>query len=257
MSLTVSIVIPAYNEAEAILAGKIGKVREWIDGQVFKSELLVVDDGSEDKTAQLAETRLENTGRVITIEHAGKAAAVIAGIEESEGAIVLFTDMDLATPIVYANNLLESIHRGADIAVGSRGYVRKGAPVGRKVMSLSQVALRAALLGIMLPDTQCGFKAFQRHVALDVLKHMRAYHPENVGKRAGPSVTSGFDVEFLFVGDRLGYNIESVPVDWQYKATRRVDLRHDALRGVRDLGVITANRVRGKYPSKQHFEFSA
>lgn len=253
VSPSVSIVIPAFNEAEAILSGKLRLVMDWCEAQTFKCELLVVDDGSEDETAALAREVLKETtrGRVMTIDHAGKAAAVIAGIRSADSPIVLFTDMDQATPIKHAGGLMKAIEGGADIAIGSRGYTRAGAPLHRKVMSMGQVILRSLLLGLTLPDTQCGFKAFRKDAVLEALGQMKLYHPRKMGPRRGPSVTSGFDVELLFVSSRLGYKIEVVPVDWHYEITRRVNLRHDALRGVRDLVSIAAARWRGAYPSKQ------
>jgi len=247
-----SIIVPAFNESEAIAAGKLEEVLGWCQRQPFLVELLVVDDGSEDDTAELAHEQLEGSeGRVVRIPHAGKAAAIMRGIEASKAETLLFTDMDLATPIEQASGLVAAIDGGADIAIGSRGYLRKGAPIGRRVMSAGQVILRSLLLGFTLPDTQCGFKAFRRTVAGDVLEHLQAYHPTKIVPRRGPSVTSGFDVEFLFVATRLGYHIQVVPVDWHYEVSRRVDLRNDAFRGARDLLAICAARLRRAYPPRQ------
>jgi hypothetical protein len=173
---------------------------------------------------------------------------VVAGIQQARGEIILFTDMDQATPITEATKLIGALQEGADVVIGSRGLVRPGAPAGRYLLSWGQVALRSLLIGLKFADTQCGFKAFTRCAALDILDHLRVYHPAGLGPLRGPSVTSGFDVEFLFVAQRLGYRIQEAPVTWNYQETRRVKLMKDAWRGVRDLANIVSADIRGKYP---------
>ena len=242
-----SIVIPAYNEAEAIQAGKLERVTRWMATQPFVIELLVVDDGSNDNTAKFAESIAT---RVLTIPHKGKAAAIMAGIDAARGEIVLFTDMDQATPITHAPALLDAIEKRADIVIGSRGLVRPGAPAGRYVLSWGQVALRTLLTGLYLMDTQCGFKAMKRAVALETLAHLHRYHPGQLDLLQQPSVTSGFDVELLFVARRLGYQIGEVPITWNYQETRRVNLVRDAWRGIDDLVKILIADWQGKYPQR-------
>jgi glycosyltransferase involved in cell wall biosynthesis len=275
---TLTIVIPAYNEEQALRSGKLQRVLSWIALQSTLVELIVVDDGSRDATARLAE---ENSARVIRIPHAGKAAAIMTGIQAARGEIILFTDMDQATPITEADRLLDILQQGpaagtppmggtgnpttsldqqgVDIAIGSRGLVRRGAPVGRYLLSWGQVALRWIILGLAISDTQCGFKAMRRQPALDILNHLRVYtpvgftagspaaSPRRPAKLSGPSVTSGFDVEFLYVAKLLKYRVQEVPVRWNYQDTRRVLLVKDAWRGVKDLLRIAFTNLRGKY----------
>jgi dolichyl-phosphate beta-glucosyltransferase len=243
-----SIVIPAYNEAEAIRAGKLARVTQWLADQDFASELIVVDDGSQDETTALAQAQ---GVRVERIQHAGKAAAIVAGIKAARGEIVLFTDMDQATPIVEASRLVHSIETKSNVAIGSRGLVRAGAPIGRYILSWGQILLRYILLGVRITDTQCGFKAFTRPAALEVLQHLKVYHPDRQGAIQGPSVTSGFDVEFLFIANRLGHRICEVPVQWNYQDTRRVRLVRDAFRGMRDLVRIAWVRLLRQYPRRR------
>jgi dolichyl-phosphate beta-glucosyltransferase len=240
-----SIVIPAYNEEPAIRAGKLASVVAWMQAQPFPTELIVVDDESQDQTAALAEGF---ANRVVRIQHAGKAAAVIAGIRAASCDWVLFTDMDQATPITEASKLLSALEAGADVAAGSRGLVRRGAPAGRYLLSYGQVVLKFLLLGLRISDSQCGFKAFTRQAALEVIERLVVYNPAVLGRLHGPSVTSGFDVEFLLVAQRLGYRISEVAVNWDYQQTRRVRLFRDALRGLRDLQRIAAARFARKYP---------
>jgi len=239
-----SVVIPAYNEAAAIQAGKLKAVVDWFHHQTIPVEVIVVDDGSQDDTAALAR---RDADRVLSIPHAGKAAAIAAGIRTAQGEVILFSDMDQATPIYEAERLLAALEAGADISIGSRGLVRAGAPLGRYLLSWGQIVLRSLLIGLYLTDTQCGFKAFTRAAALDVLENLRLYHPDKMGEIQGASVTSGFDVEFLFVAQRLGYRIKEVRVTWNYQQTRRVRLLRDALRGVNDLFQIAFADLRGQY----------
>lgn len=251
MPNSLSVVIPAYNEANAIRAGKLAQVLDWLAAQPYPTELIVVDDQSQDDTAALAAEKVGECGRVITIPHAGKAAAVIAGIRAAKHDWVLFSDMDQATPISEAALLLDALASGCDIAAGSRGVVRAGAPLGRYVLSWGQVILKTALLGLRITDTQCGFKAFTRACALKIIPKLVVYNPALLGSINGPSVTSGFDVEFLYVGQRLGYRICEIPVKWQYQQTRRVNLKRDALRGIRDLNRIVFARLRRQYPRRR------
>jgi len=242
-----SVVIPAYNEEPAIQNGKLERVREYLATQDYSSELLVIDDGSTDATVTAAHGIAD---RVVQIDHAGKAAALTAGMAAATGDILLMTDMDQATPIDETSKLLESIDRGYDISIGSRGMVRKDAPLSRYVMSWGQVALRTGLLGVRVLDTQCGFKAFRRKAALEVINNLVVYNPVTMGCIQGPSVTSGFDVEFLMVANRLGYSISETPVEWSYQESRRVSLWKDSLRGIADLGRIVAANVARKYPGR-------
>lgn len=245
MSPHLSIVIPAYNEEVAIRAGKLAQVAAWLKQQPYESELIVVNDESKDKTAALAQPFAT---KVLTIRHAGKAAAVITGIRAAQGDFVLFSDMDQATPIEEAPKLLAALEAGDDVAAGSRGVVRQGAPLGRYVLSWGQVLLKSVLLGLRITDTQCGFKAFKRPAALEIIKRLVVYAPERLGTVEGPSVTSGFDVEFLLVAQRMGYRIAEVPVHWTYQRTRRVNLVRDGQRGLHDLLAIVAARLARRYP---------
>lgn len=245
MAQTLSVVIPAYNEESSIRAGKLALVQRWLHHQPWETELIVIDDGSQDRTPELAG---ESADRVLRIVHKGKAAAVITGVYAARMDLVMFTDMDQATPISEAGCLVDALQKGADVAIGSRGMLRQGAPAGRYLLSLGHMVLHKLLLGLRLDDTQCGFKGFRRAVALDVLNHLVVYDREALETIEFPSVSSGFDTEFLFVAQRLGYRIREVPVSWHYQETRRVDLSRDAFAGVLDLLKIMAGRFRHHYP---------
>lgn len=241
----VSVVIPAYNEAQSLSRGKLREVESWCSPLGEGGEILVVDDGSDDGTPELAG---EGPARVLRIPHGGKAAAIVAGIRAARGEWVLVTDMDQATPIGEAPKLLSALEAGADIAIGSRGMARRGAPPGRTVLSFGHLLLRRVLLGIGWSDTQCGFKAFRREAALDVLSNMVVFSPERSPCSPGPSVNSGFDVEFLFVAERMGFTIREIPVLWDYQETRRVGKVRESYRGLREILAIASAARRGFYP---------
>ena len=113
-----SLIIPAYNEASAIEAGKLTRVATWLTAQALDAELIVVDDGSQDATAALAQTVAD---QVIRIAHAGKAAAIVAGIQAASGKVILFTDMDQAI----------HVHIDGHVHIGSRFLFRLAySPVG-------------------------------------------------------------------------------------------------------------------------------
>jgi dolichyl-phosphate beta-glucosyltransferase len=254
MTPFLSVVIPAYNEVANIQAGALDKVTDYLAAQSYAYEVLVVDDGSQDQTAVLAEDFASRNGcfRVVRNPHRGKAHAVATGMLAAQGEIVLFSDMDQATPIAEVANLLPWFGRGYDVVIGSRGTRRRNAPWWRRLMSRSQIVLRDIILGFRdITDTQCGFKAFRRATAEASLSHLSIYAQAADLEIEGARVTSGFDVELLFVAKKLGYRIKEVPVEWDYRRSRRVNLLKDSLRGLGDLLRIRLADLRGAYKAQQ------
>jgi dolichyl-phosphate beta-glucosyltransferase len=250
MSVYLSVVIPAYNETANIQYGALSKVADYLAQQDFSYEVVVVDDGSEDSTADLAQAFADDHlgFRVVRNPHRGKAFTVATGLQQATGAIALFTDMDQATPIGESAKLLPYFQQGYDIVIGSRGTVRRNAPIWRRVMSNSQVLLRNMILGFKdITDTQCGFKAFRSSAIRPVLGNLHVYSQKDVREVQGASVSSGFDVEMLFVAKQLGFKIKEVPVEWDYHFSRRVNLLRDSLRGLRELMSIRSADLRGAY----------
>ncbi len=250
MGLFLSVVIPAYNESSNIAAGALQTVADYLAQQPYAHEVIIVDDGSEDNTAALVEefARTHPTFRMIRNPHRGKAFAVATGLRAARGEIVLFTDMDQATPIHETARLLPWFGQGYDVVIGSRGTYRRNAPLWRRAMSRGQRWLRTWVLGFKdITDTQCGFKAFRREVIAPILDRLYLYNFARQGEVRGARVTAGFDVEVLFVAQRLGYKVKEVPVEWDYRHSRRVNLWRDSLRGVRELIDIRAAELRGAY----------
>lgn len=247
---SLSVVIPAYNEAANVQAGSLDKVACYLAAQDYVYEVLVVDDGSADETAVLTEAFAQQHAsfRVIRAPHRGKARAVATGMLAAEGDVILFCDMDQATPIDEAAKLLPWFDEGYDVVIGSRGTVRRNAPWWRKVMSRGQIVLRSLILGLRgIADTQCGFKAFRCEAVSPILNRLRLYGLRDDEVIKGATVSSGFDVEVLFVARKLGYRVKEVPVEWDYQRTRRVNLLRDSVRGLRDLLCIRLADLQGAY----------
>ncbi len=250
--IALSVVIPAFNEGAAVEAGALDLVRSWLAARPFLTELVVADDGSEDDTA--ARARL-TADRVLQLPRGGKAAALCAGVKAARGEVVLLCDMDLATPIEEGSLLLEATRAGADAAIGSRGLWRPGAPPTRYVLSVGQMFLSRALVGLPYVDTQCGFKAWRRDALLAVLDQLAVYAPDRASRPETAGVTSGFDVECLLVARRLGMDVREIPVSWKHMATGRVRPVREALRGTADLLRIMSARRSGLYPAARSSRF--
>ena len=241
-----SVVIPAYNEEQNIKKGAPEKVLAYLIQQGYAWEAIFVDDGSEDETASVLEKLVKkNTNtRLIKNPHQGKAATVTTGVLAAKGDIILFTDMDQATPISEVEKFLLLFNEGYDIVIGSR-QGRTGAPIVRKLMAVGFVFLRTLILRLPFTDTQTGFKAFTKKAAHDVFKRLKIFGKS--GKIAGAAVKAGFDLEVLYVARKFGYKIAEVPVEWRYQGTMRVNPLRDSLDGLKDLLRIRWYSILGKY----------
>ncbi|NTV62867.1 MAG: glycosyltransferase family 2 protein [Oscillochloris sp.] len=240
-----SIVIPAYNE-ESRLPTTLANVMSYLAQQNYSSEVIVVDDGSSDRTIEVAE-QIPGV-QVLRRDHRGKGFAVRAGALAARGAYVLLCDADLAVPISEWEKMYAYLAAGQDVVIGSReglGATREGEPWYRHVMGrvFNLIIQSVALRGIN--DTQCGFKALSRAVAQDLFRRVRIY-----GDQApivqGAAVTA-YDVELLFLARRCGYRIAEVPVLWQYGSETKVSPLRDSLRNLRDVLKVRLNDLRGHY----------
>jgi glycosyltransferase involved in cell wall biosynthesis len=243
-----SVVIPAYNEETNLRLGSLEKVARYLSRQSYEWEVILVDDGSTDETAALLQKFVKDTEGFTFMhnDHRGKAATVIAGMRQAQGNIVLFSDLDQATPIAEIEKLIPWFEKGNDVVIGSRNSNRQGAPFSRIIMARGFMFLRSALLGLSgITDTQCGFKAFKRDVAKDIFQKLELYGTEH--RVDGPMVTAGFDIEVLYLAKLLGYQIKEVPVEWHYVETRRVNPIKDSWQGFTDILSIRWNALRGKY----------
>lgn len=248
--MTLSLILPVYNEEENIKKGNLNKILSYLRKKYFSWEVIIVDDGSDDKTTLLIEKEIKNKKGVILVKkpHQGKAYSLIAGIKKAKGDWLAFSDFDLATPINELDKLL-SFTNQFDIIIGSRNNERKGAPLIRKIMAKGFMILRDFFINLEgLKDTQCGFKVFKREAALKIINHLKVFKTEKIVK--GPSVSAGFDLEFLYLAKKFGYRIKEVPVIWHYAETRRVNFIKDSLETLRDILRIKILDLRGIYKSE-------
>jgi dolichyl-phosphate beta-glucosyltransferase len=246
--IDLSVVIPAYNEETNIRLGALEKVARYLVSQPYVWDATIVDDGSTDGTGKLLDTFVQdNSGfSVIHNPHQGKANTVISGMMAARGGIVLFTDLDQATPIQELAHVLPWFEKGYDVVIGSRSGRRQGAPLTRRIMARGFMALRGLILGLRgISDTQCGFKAFRASVAHDIFARLKLYGDRHTV--SGSMVTAGFDIEVLFLAKQMGYKIKEVPVEWHYVETRRVNPIIDSIQGFSDILKIRMNAWRGLY----------
>ncbi len=244
--LKLSVVIPAYNEAANLKKGVLDEVNEYLKMQSYPYEVLIVDDGSKDDTVSIAKSSVKDfkNFKVIENPHGGKALTVISGMLQVTGDIILFTDMDQATPIDQIEKFLPQFREGVDVVIGSRSG-RKGAPLIRQIAAWGFSLLRNIILGLPFTDTQCGFKAFRKECVSVVFPVM-----QNLWKRrisSGGAVNAGFDVELLFLAKQRGYKIVEIPVIWRYVDSERVQFIKDAFEGIRDMLRVRKNQLTGKY----------
>ncbi len=226
---------------------------EYLGKQSYASELIVVDDGSQDTTAAVAEafSAAHPNAQVIRNDHRGKGYAVRTGMLAARGHIILFSDADLSTPIEEITQLLPWFERGYGIVIGSRegtGAKRIKEPFYRHMMGRVFNFIVRLLTVRGIDDTQCGFKAFRDDVARDVFSRMQLYGAD-AQKISGAMVT-GFDVEVLFIGQKSGVQIKEVPVEWRYGTETKVNPLKDSWRNFRDVMLVRWNDLQGKYNRK-------
>lgn len=246
MKPLLSVVIPAYNEEANLKKGVLEQVVSYLKKQHYDWEIVLVDDGSEDATYSLASkfARRHKEVRVLKEPHRGKAGAVISGMLKAQGEIILFTDMDQATPIDQIEKILPKFKEGYDVVIGSRRG-RTGAPLLRKIMAYGFSFLRFLILRLTFRDTQCGFKAFRREAARQIFRRMQIYNKKVRAK--GAAVTAGFDLEILYIARKLHLKIAEVTVKWRHKRSNKVNPIKDSWEGLRDLIRVRINAFAGKY----------
>ncbi len=241
--LTLSIVLPAYNEA-ARIGGSLDKITEYAQQHPWNVEVIVVNDGSSDNTAEIICQYAKRYSWVRSIDNPGnrgKGYSVRNGMLHARGDILLFSDADLSSPIEEADKLIAALHAGADVAIGSR-WVRKELqvvpqPLRRQILGrMFNLALRV-VLGLNFKDTQCGFKAFRRSAAELVFTQQQVE-------------TWGFDPELLYLAKKAGLRTVEVPVYWAHSEGTRLHPLRDGIRMFAQLFQIRWNAITGKYHSR-------
>jgi glycosyltransferase involved in cell wall biosynthesis len=232
-----SIIIPAHNE-ERRLPGTLVQVVRFIEAQPFSAEVIVVENGSSDKTLEIANqfAQQHKNIRVLQSEQ-GKGAAVRKGMLEAAGEYRFMCDADLSMPVDEISKFISPIAENFEIAIASReakGAVRYNEPPYRHLGGRGINFLIQALILPGLNDTQCGFKCFHADIAEKIFK---------LQTLSGWS----FDIEVLFIARRLGYHIQEIPIHWYHHPDTKVSALRDAIRMIQDIFRIHANARRGMY----------
>jgi glycosyltransferase involved in cell wall biosynthesis len=240
METNYSFVFPAYNESER-LTTSLPKVLDYIRQRNLSAEVIVVNDGSSDDTADVVRKFAVLNPEIHLLENPGnrgKGYSVRNGMLHAHGDVILFSDTDLSSPIYEADKLFEAIRGGADVAIGSRWLQRElqteRQPLLRQIYGrLFNLALRI-VLGLKFHDTQCGFKAFTREAAQVVFprQHIERW---------------GFDPEILFLANKFKLRTVEVPVEWAHDHRSKINPLRDGLRMGREVLEVRWNEMRGKY----------
>jgi len=239
-----SIVIPAFNEELRLPATleRIGAYLKTCDGEV---EVLVVDDGSRDHTAAVAEScraKIPGLRVVPNGVNRGKGYSVRHGVQEARGRIVLFTDADLSAPIEEAGKLIEALKaQNCDVAIGSRAVDRSLITVHespfREFAGIIFNKIVRLILWLPFVDTQCGFKAFRRERCAIIFEQQTIER-------------FGFDPELLYLARHHGLRAVEIPVRWGHSPATKISMLRDSLQMFLDVFKIRWNSLLGRYPSK-------
>jgi dolichyl-phosphate beta-glucosyltransferase len=235
-TLMLSIIVPAYNE-EKRLGASLKRMLTYLDEQNYAYEILVVDDGSTDKTAAIVEQIADCRPQVQLLTYQpnrGKGHAVRYGMLRAQGERILFCDADLATPIEEVEKLLVKLDEGYEIAIGSRDVA--GSQLIKRQSFVREMGGRTfnkmvqALAVPGIHDTQCGFKIFTRSASHAIFSRCKVDH-------------FAFDVEMLYIAIRLfGLRVAEVPVRWAHQEGSKVVFWRDAWRMAMTLGRIRVTR---------------
>jgi dolichyl-phosphate beta-glucosyltransferase len=235
-----SVIIPAFNE-EKRLPPTLMEISEYLTKQNFDSEIIVVSDGSKDRTCEIVEdlkSKIKNLKLICEKENRGKGYAVKIGMLQAKGKYRLFTDADNSTPISEIEKFWPEFEKGADIVVASRDI--KGAildppqPLFRRFVGEVFKYLRKIIVGIWeIEDTQCGFKCFKGEVAEKIF-------PKSKIERFA------FDAEILLIAKKMGFKIKEIPVYWKNELQSKVKFK-SMVKMLIDLFKIRINLFKGEY----------
>src|SRR5712664_724195 len=238
-----SIIIPSYNE-ELRLPGTLDRIAAYLQTYGGAAEVLVVDDGSKDRTAAVAESyrgKIPSLRVVSNRVNRGKGYSVRHGMQEARGRIALFTDADLSAPIEEAGKLIAALENN-DVAIGSRAMDRRLITVHespfREFAGIIFNKIVRIILWLPFVDTQCGFKAFQRQRCGIIFEQQTIER-------------FGFDPELLYLARHHGLRTAEIPVRWGHSAATKVSMLRDSVQMFIDIFTIRWNALRGCYPRKK------
>jgi dolichyl-phosphate beta-glucosyltransferase len=237
-----SIIIPSYNE-ELRLPATLEGIADYLQTYNGTAEVLVVDDGSKDGTAAVAEyfrIKIPTLRVVSNSVNRGKGYSVRHGMQEARGRVALFTDADLSAPIEEAGKLIDALENH-DVAIGSRAMDRSLISVHespfREFAGIVFNKIVRLILWLPFVDTQCGFKAFRRETCGILFEQQRIER-------------FGFDPELLYLARHHGLRTVEIPVRWGHSAATKVSMMRDSIRMFIDVFTIRWNALAGRYPRR-------
>lgn len=241
VSIRRSIVVPAFNEERRIATTLDCLLQHYAENEE-PTEILVVDDGSSDRTAEVVlwYQRKNNSVNLLQVPHGGKGAAVRQGVNHAKGDFVFLCDADLKEGVAQLDKLEAALAGGADVAIGSRWVESDGAesqPFFRRVCSRIFNFFAHGLLGLHFKDTQCGLKAFTNAAAHSMFRHQRIDG-------------WGFDPELLLIAKRFGYDVSEVAIELPHDySTSRFRPVRDGVNTFKELFSIVLRDAAGAYPT--------
>ncbi len=224
---SVTVVVPVYNEQERI-AASLYDIKDYLEKQSYRSNVMVVDDGSSDLTTEVvkfvdiygSEFNSQNVGVLEeNVKNVGKGYSIAKGLLKADGDIIVFTDADCSTPISEIDKLLEKVYEGYDVVIGSRHLkdsTVSGRGIGRSVMSRTFNFIARLTRLLEVKDSQCGFKAYTRDAARKIAAQQKTYG-------------FCFDVEHLHIAKKLGCRITEVAVEWKHDSRSTISPVSDSI----------------------------
>ncbi len=238
-ALELSVIVPSFNE-EARLPHSLDLIAAYVNSANRSTEVLVVDDGSNDRTAEVAASftdRIANLRVLKNGENRGKGYSVRHGMQQARGEYVLFTDADLSAPIEEADKLLSALQQ-FDIAIGSRALNRDLIDVHeshfREFAGIIFNRIVRIVLWLPFVDTQCGFKAFRRERCRIIFEQQRIER-------------FGFDPELLYLARHHGLKATEIPVRWSHSPATKINMMRDSIQMFVDVFTVRWNSLLGRY----------
>ena len=252
--ISLTIIIPCYNEENNLKRGVLDQVNDYLSKQKYNWEVIICNDESTDNSLDLIKQFVNKhpNFRYLDLPHGGKPSAVWSGIQNAKFDIVLFTDMDQSTPIDQVAKLLPHIDK-YDVVIGSRGILREGNSILRKIGGPVFLFLRRLFMLSNIIDTQCGFKMFKTNVAKNLFPNLQFF--KDTDEKKGWRV-SAFDVELLFMAQKWGYSIKEVVVNWRNEDTSNTKgdaddrYKKESIQMINEIKRVLINNLKGVYDKK-------
>ncbi len=239
-SIHLSLIIPAFNE-KARIGKSLEHILGYLEAQPYASEVIIVDDGSQDGTADYVEEGFGQYAQIRVERRAiqgGKGAAIQQGMLSGKGTYLIFSDADLSVPIETLPAIFSGLENHCDVAIGSRqkpnSVIEVHQPFLRELLGRVFTKLSSWILSLPISDFTCGFKGFRREVARDLFSRQQLHD-------------WSFDSEILYLAKLRGYHVEEVPVRWRNDEASKVKLWKDILTSFLGLLRIRVNDLLGRY----------